>query len=206
MAHGAPASREDEIRTTPPTADTGGVGAAVAGAGEPGLTAGEAGRQEAAGEGGQEAAGAGGQEAASQEDEAKGERKRFWPSADAPEHVAKPDPRPPRPRYDAGQEPPKKSAAEYAADWNRRDPEKDRMVAEYQAARRAKATMRATAASTADRPSGAILGGQEGSPATIPFSEAADELAKLVKGRRRQDADAAKEIQIDAYHRDRAQG
>jgi hypothetical protein len=80
------------------------------------------------------------------------------------------------------------------------------MVAEYQAARRAKAALRPSAPSTADRPSGAILGGQEGSPATIPFSEAADELAKLVADRRRQEADAARVAQRDAYHRDRAQG
>lgn len=198
-ARRAPASTEEEIRTTPPLAGTDGVGAALAEEG--------AGRQEAAEEGGQEAAGAGGQEAAPLEREAREERRRFWPSADAPAHVAKPDPRPPRPRSPSGpQEPPTKSAAEYAAEFFRRDPEKDRMVAEYQAARRAKAALRPSAPSTADRPSGAILGGQEGSPATIPFSEAADELAKLVADRRRLEADTARAAQRDAYHRDRAQG
>lgn len=201
-AHGAPASREEEERTTPPVAGTDGVGAALAEEG--------AGRQEAAGEGGQEAAGAGGQEAASQEDEAKGERRRVWPSADAPAHVAKPAPRPPRPRSDDGHEPPKKSAAEYADEFFRRDPKKDREVAEYvaaKAARRAKAASRPSAPSTADQPSGAIPGGQEGSPATIPFPAAdADELNGLVTGRRRQDAAVARASQRDAYHRDRAQG
>ena len=83
------------------------------------------------------------------------------------------------------------------------------MAAKAAARRAREARDAAASASTppeSDRPSGAIPGGQEGSPATIPFSEVADELAKLVKGRRRQEADAAKEIQIDAYHRDRAQG
>jgi hypothetical protein len=157
----------------------------------------------------------GGQEAASQEDEAKGERRRVWPSADAPAHVAKPAPLPPRPRSPSGpQEPPRKSAAEYADEFFRRDPKKDQAVAEYvaaKAARRAKAASRPSAPSTADQPSGAIPGGQEGSPATIPFPAAdadadADELNGQVTGRRRHDAAVARASQRDAYHRDRAQG
>ena len=207
MAHGAPASREEEERTTPPLAGTDGVGAALAEEG--------AGRQEAAEEGGQEAAGAGGQEAAPLEREAREERRRFWPSADAPAHVAKPAPLPPRPRSPSGpQEPPRKSAAEYADEFFRRDPKKDQAVAEYvaaKAARRAKAASRPSAPSTADQPSGAIPGGQEGSPATIPFPAAdadadADELNGQVTGRRRHDAAVARASQRDAYHRDRAQG
>jgi hypothetical protein len=198
MAHGAPASREEEEITTPPVAGTAGVGAALAEEG--------AGRQEAAAEGGQEAA--------SQEDEAKGERRRVWPSADAPAHVAKPAPRPPRPRSDDGHEPPKKSAAEYAAEFFRRDPERDRMTREYLAAKAAKRAQGAESASRPasttpepDRPSETIPGAPDGSPATIPFPAAdADDLTELVTGRRRQDAAVARASQRDAYHRDRAQG
>ena len=198
MARRAPASREEEIKTTPPSADTVGVGAAEAEAEAPGLTAGEAGRQEAAE--------AGGLAAASQEGEAR-RATTHWPTADSPPHVAKPAPRAARPRSpDGQQEPPEKSFADRAAEWHRRDPEHDRIVAEYQAARRAKAASRPPAPSTADRPSGAIPGGRNEAPATIPFSEAADELAKLVADRRRQEADAARATQRDAYHRDRAQG
>jgi len=101
------------------------------------------------------------------------------------------------------------TAEEAAARWNRTDP----VVAAALAAKaRKKAELAGTAGqapstpSAPARPSGAILGGQEGSPATIPFSEAADELAKLVADRRRQEADAARVAQRDAYHRDRAQG
>ena len=85
-------------------------------------------------------------------------------------------------------------------------------MAEYvaaKAARRAKAASRPSAPSTADQPSGAIPGGQEGSPATIPFPAAdadADELNGQVTGRRRHDAAVARASQRDAYHRDRAQG
>lgn len=205
-AHGAPASREEEERTTPPVAGTAGVGAALAEEG--------AGRQEAAAEGGQEAAGAGGQEAASQEGEAREGRKQLWPSADAPAHVAKPAPRPPRPRSDDGHEPPRKSAAEYAAEFFRRDPERDRMTREYLAAKAAKRAQGAESASRPastppepDRPSETIPGAPDGSPATIPFPAAdADELNGLVTGRRRQDAAVARASQRDAYHRDRAQG
>ena len=88
------------------------------------------------------------------------------------------------------------------------------MTREYLAAKAAKRAQGAESASRSastppepDQPSGAIPGGQEGSPATIPFPAAdADELNGQVTGRRRHDAAVARASQRDAYHRDRAQG
>ena len=187
-AHGAPASREEEIRTTPPVAGTDGVGAAVA--------AGEAGRQEAAE--------AGGLTAASQEGKAGAMPSPHWPRPDAPAHVAKPAP---RPRSPAGtQEPQEKSFAQRAEEWNRRSPEQERIVAEYAAARRAKAALHPMTPPTPDRPSGETAGAHETSPMPDELRADADDLNRLVNSRRRQEADAARAAQRDAYHRDRGHG
>jgi len=138
-------------------------------------------------------------------------RRNGLPAPSDPPHTAKPAP---RPRGYAGQEPPKKSAAEYADEFFRRDSRKDREVAEYLAAKAARKAGTAGTAGQAPstpsapaRPSGTIPRGQDEAPVRQDdpeFDKAAAELAANLETKRLEAGTTRKESFRREWHAERA--
>lgn len=178
----------------PPVADTDGIGAALADGPAPGLPAG-------ASDPGPEPVPLIDVMAVATDEILAG--RKGLPSPADPPHVSKPEPsrRPARPHGD-GQ--PEKSFKERADEWNRRDPETERMVADYQrsrAQRKARAAAGTpagpTASPTPDRPSGATAGAVPAIQPDAEFDAAAQALDELIRGMRQSAANDEK-----AGHRD----